>query len=132
MKIVTIPCLQDNFAYLLICKKTKEAAVVDPSEQAPVRKAVEQEAVNLTTILNTHHHWDHVGGNKELKELYPELTIYGHDSDRGRIPEQTEFLKIGDGVRFGEQSGSFLHNPGHTSGAITYVFGKNAFTGMFV
>ena len=86
MKIVTIPCLQDNFAYLLICKKTKEAAVVDPSEQAPVLKAVEQEGVELTTILNTHHHWDHVGGNKELKELYPELTIYGHDSDRGRIP----------------------------------------------
>ena len=129
MKIVTIPCLQDNFAYLLICKKTKEAAVVDPSEQAPVRKAVEQEGVKLTTILNTHHHWDHVGGNKELKSLYPELIIYGHNSDRGRIPEQTEFLKNGDGVRFGEQSGSFLHNPGHTSGAITYVFGKTAFTG---
>ena len=129
MKIVTIPCLQDNFAYLLICKKTKEAAIVDPSEHVPVRKAVEQEGVKLTTILNTHHHWDHVGGNKELKALYPELKIYGHDSDRGRIPEQTEFLKNGDVVSFGEQSGSFLHNPGHTSGAITYVFGKTAFTG---
>ena len=129
MKIVTIPCLKDNFAYLLICKKTNEAAVVDPSEQAPVRKAVEQGGVKLTTILNTHHHWDHVGGNKELKALYPELTIYGHYSDRGRFPEQTEFLKNGDGVRFGEKSGSFLHNPGHTSGAITYVFGKTAFTG---
>ena len=129
MKIVTIPCLKDNFAYLLICKKTKEAAIVDPSEQAPVRKVVEQEGVKLTTILNTHHHWDHVGGNKELNELYPELKIYGHYSDRGRIPEQTEFLKNEDRVRFGEQSGSFLHNPGHTTGAITYVFGKTAFTG---
>ena len=83
----------------------------------------------MTTILNTHHHWDHVGGNKELKSDYPDLKIYGHSSDRGRIPEQTEFLEDGDQVMFGEQLGSFLHNPGHTSGAITYLFGGVAFTG---
>jgi len=129
MEIVTIPCLQDNFTYLLICPKTGEAGVVDPSEADPVRKEIKRQNVKLTAILNTHHHWDHVGGNKELKGDYSELKIYGHASDRGRIPEQTEFLKNGDGVRFGEQSGSFLHNPGHTSGAITYVFGKTAFTG---
>ena len=129
MKIVTIPCLQDNFAYLLICETTQDAAVVDPSEAAPVFKEVEKLGVKLTTILNTHHHWDHVDGNHNLKAKYPELIIYGHESDRGRIPEQTEFLKNGDAVNFGEQSGTFLYNPGHTSGAITYVFGKSAFTG---
>ena len=129
MEIVTIPCLKDNFAYLLICQKTGEAAVVDPSEADPVRKEINHNNVKLTTILNTHHHWDHVGGNNELKSDYPELKIYGHSSDRGRIPDQTEFLEDGDNVMFGEQSGSFLFNPGHTSGAITYLFGKNAFTG---
>ena len=129
MEIVTIPCLQDNFAYLLICPKTGEAAVVDPSEADPVRKEIKRQNVKLTAILNTHHHWDHVGGNKELKADCPDLKIYGHASDRGRIPEQTEFLEDGDQVLFGEQSGSFLHNPGHTSGAITYLFGKTAFTG---
>ena len=129
MKIVTIPCLQDNFAYLLICTKTYEAAVVDPSEADPVRKELNRQKVKLTTILNTHHHWDHVGGNKELKSNFPQLKIYGHFSDRGRIPEQTEFLEDGDQVFFGKQSGSFLFNPGHTSGAITYLFGKTAFTG---
>ena len=72
MEIVTIPCLQDNFAYLLICTKTMEAAIVDPSEATPVQNAVEQHGVELTSILNTHHHWDHVGGNKELKVKYPE------------------------------------------------------------
>ena len=122
MEIVTIPCLQDNFAYLLICPKTGEAAVVDPSEADPVRKEIKRQNVKLTAILNTHHHWDHVGGNKELKADCPYLKIYGHASDRGRIPEQTEYLEDGDKVLFGEQSGSFLHNPGHTSGAITYLF----------
>ena len=42
MEIVTIPCLEDNFAYLLICPKTQQAAVVDPSEAAPVQKEIEQ------------------------------------------------------------------------------------------
>ncbi len=129
MEIVTIPCLQDNFAYLLICQKTGEAAIVDPSEADPVKKEINYQNVKLTTILNTHHHWDHVGGNKELKSDFPDLKIYGHSSDRGRIPEQTEFLEDGDHVMFGEQSGSFLYNPGHTLGAITYLFGEAAFTG---
>ena len=129
MEIVTIPCLQDNFAYLLICPNTGEAAVIDPSEADPVRKELNRQNVKLTAILNTHHHWDHVGGNKELKCDFPELKIYGHFSDRGRIPEQTQFLEDGDQVIFGKQTGSFLHNPGHTSGAITYLFGKTAFTG---
>ena len=114
---------------MLICPITGDAAVVDPSEADPVRKEIKRQNVKLTAILNTHHHWDHVGGNKELKADCPDLKIYGHSSDRGRIPEQTEFQKEGDQVQFGEQSGSFLHNPGHTSGAITYLFGKTAFTG---
>ena len=129
VKIITIPCLQDNFAYLVVCKKTLQAAVVDPSESGPVLNEVERQNLKLTAILNTHHHWDHVGGNKDLKSKFPDLIIYGYESDRGRIPEQTEFLKMGDEVRFGEQCGTFLHNPGHTTGAITYVFGEIAFTG---
>ena len=129
MKIVTIPCLRDNFAYLLICDKTQQAAVVDPSGADPVINEIERQGVKLTTILNTHHHWDHVDGNQDLNAKYPQLLIFGHESDRGRIPGQTEFLKRGDEVYFGEQSGIFLHNPGHTSGALTYVFGKTAFTG---
>ena len=75
MEIVTIPCLQDNFAYLLICPKTGDAAVVDPSEADPVRKEIKRQNVKLTAILNTHHHWDHVGGKKELKADCPKLKI---------------------------------------------------------
>ncbi len=129
MEIITIPCLKDNYAYLLICKRSLEAAVVDPSEAIPVKKMVRQKKVRLTTIFNTHHHWDHVGGNKELLSENPELKIFGHASDKGRIPGQNIFLEKGDNVFFGEKKGLFIHNPGHTSGAVTYVFGNNAFTG---
>ncbi len=129
MEIITIPCLKDNFAYLLICKKSLEAAVVDPSEAFPVQKIVKQNGVKLKTILNTHHHWDHVGGNKDLVAANPDLLVFGHESDRGRIPGQNKFLKKGDIISFGEVKGSFIHNPGHTSGAISYIFSKTVFTG---
>ena len=129
MEIITIPCLKDNYAYLLICKRSNEAAVIDPSEAIPVKKMISQKKVKLTTIFNTHHHWDHVGGNKELLSDNPELKIFGHVSDKGRIPGQNIFLEKGDNVYFGEKNGLFIHNPGHTSGAITYIFGKSAFTG---
>ena len=91
MEIVTIPCLQDNFAYLLICPHTGEAAVVDPSEADPVRKEINRQKVKLTTILNTHHHWDHVGGNNALRDDWPGLKIFGHFSDTFWVTFQSLF-----------------------------------------
>ena len=129
MKVIPIPCLNDNFAYLLICPETNEAAVVDPSEYEPVFKEVKNRKVTLTTIFNTHHHWDHVGGNDELSRHFPGIKIHAHVSDRDRVPGQTDFLEDGDFVQFGKQKGNIIHNPGHTSGAITYLFGNMAFTG---
>src|SRR5215216_4685862 len=85
MRIVPIPCLSDNYAYLLVCRETKEAAIVDVSEAGPVLAAIEQgagtqdsrrdlnaqqvsrEDIRLVAILSTHHHPDHVGGNEEVR-----------------------------------------------------------------
>ena len=86
MKVIPIPCLNDNFAYLLICPETNEAAVVDPSEYEPVFKEVKNRKVTLTSIFNTHHHWDHVGGNDELSRHFPGIKIHAHISDRDRVP----------------------------------------------
>ena len=68
MKIEIIKCLKDNYAYLIIDEKNQTACVVDPSEAKPVINFVEKNKINLKYILNTHHHYDHVGGNKELKK----------------------------------------------------------------
>lgn len=129
MQVLVVPCRSDNFAYLLTCPESGETAVVDPTDAAPVIAAIEEHGLTLTTILNTHHHYDHVGGNEELCQRYGKLNVYGYHADRGRIPQQTAFLKDGDPVRFGNQHGSFTHNPGHTTGAVTYYFGDKAFTG---
>lgn len=65
-----VPCLQDNYAYLLHDVDTGTVGVVDPSEAVPVINALQRKNQNLTYILNTHHHYDHTGGNLELKARY--------------------------------------------------------------
>jgi hydroxyacylglutathione hydrolase len=121
MRIVLVPCLKDNYAYLAICEATGTAAVVDPSEAGPVLDAVGREKVSLQTIWNTHHHWDHTGGNKKLLEALPELEVVAHSSDKGRIPGQTTFVDHDDQVTLGEElCATIIHNPGHTTGAISF------------
>jgi hydroxyacylglutathione hydrolase len=128
-EVTPIPCLKDNYAYLLRCPSTGLTGVVDPSEAHPVLKVLRDEGWGLDYIFNTHHHWDHIGGNEELKKQFPNTRIFGHKSDEGRIPGLTDGVQDGQVIRFGALNGFVIHNPGHTTGAITYVFGDAAFTG---
>jgi glyoxylase-like metal-dependent hydrolase (beta-lactamase superfamily II) len=67
---VQVPCLMDNYAYLLHDTASGTTGIVDPSAAGPVVKALTQKGLSLDYILNTHHHWDHTGGNAELKKLF--------------------------------------------------------------
>ena len=68
MKIEIIKCLQDNYSYLIIDEKKKIACVVDPGESQPIINQLENRKIDLKFILNTHHHYDHIGGNIDLKK----------------------------------------------------------------
>ena len=126
MRIITVPCLSDNYAYLI--QEGDSCAVVDPSEAGPVRAALAREGLKLTHILNTHHHGDHTGGNLELKAEFGALVV-GAEKDTHRIPG----IDVGVGEKAGWQFAGLpvtvLEVPGHTLGAITYVIAGNAFTG---
>ncbi|HEX9878849.1 MAG TPA: hydroxyacylglutathione hydrolase [Candidatus Binatia bacterium] len=128
MKVVQVPCLKDNYAYLIICENTNKAAVVDPSESEPVLEKVRREGVDLVAILNTHHHWDHIGGNPGLLEQFS-LEVFGGRVDKDRIHGLTRPLEEGDRVRVGELEAEILFIPGHTRGHIAYVFPKDLFCG---
>lgn len=128
MKIIQVPCLRDNYAYLVVCEKTHKAAIVDPSESEPVIEKVQQEGVNLVAILNTHHHRDHTGGNTGLLEHYS-LEVYGGRVDKDRIPGLTHPLEEGDQLKVGELKAEVLFIPGHTKGHVAYVFPGNVFSG---
>lgn len=134
MRVVPIRCLSDNYAYLLVCRETKHAAVVDASEAGPVLRAVEsgagdsrrdvsasREDVKVVAVLTTHHHHDHVGGNEELVKALGVGRVYAHASDKGRIPAQTEYVEDGDALTLGALRVRVLHVPGHTLGAVAYV-----------
>lgn len=128
MKVTIIPCLSDNYAYLIVDEETGDAAVVDASEAGPVRKAIEREGVRISAILSTHHHYDHVGGNEELAAEYG-VPVYGGQKDEGRLAGLTRPLAHDDTVSVGNAKARVLHIPGHTLGHIAYAFPGHVFTG---
>ena len=73
MRIEIIPCLQDNYSYLIIDESNNFACVVDPSESEPIINFLKNKNIKLKYILNTHHHYDHIGGNQELKKNMGQL-----------------------------------------------------------
>jgi hydroxyacylglutathione hydrolase len=128
--IEVIPCLRDNYAYLLIDRG--EAVVIDPSEYAPVAKAIAQQPVSLKAIWNTHHHWDHVGGNEQLADEFEcEVVASAYDLEKSRVPSQTRAVCDGDTVQVGGAVAKVLETPGHTLGAVCFHFEKESalFTG---
>jgi|TARA_B100001093_G_scaffold362567_1_gene347329 hydroxyacylglutathione hydrolase len=130
MKIQVIPCLQDNYAYIIIDESNKTACVIDPSESEPVINFLEKNNIKLKFILNTHHHYDHVGGNQELKEKY-EAKIIGFKGDKDRIPGIDFLVNDQENWKQGNFEAKIIHIPGHTLGHICFYFYKenSAFTG---
>lgn len=122
MDVIRIPALSDNYIFLLHDPPTRSAAVVDPAEARPILRQLQQLGAELVAIFNTHHHRDHVGGNRPLLAPYPNAIVYGGATDRGRIPGQQVELAAGDTVSFAGHTAQILFVPGHTSGHIAYHF----------
>ena len=130
MNVEIIKCLKDNYSYLVIDEKNQSACVIDPSEAKPIINFIEKNKIHLKFILNTHHHYDHVGGNKELKKKY-NTKIIGFEEDKNRIPDIDICLKDRDVWRNNNFEFKIFHIPGHTLGHICFNFFKEKllFTG---
>lgn len=138
MHIQSIPMWvgsSNNYAYLVVDDKSKDAVIIDPAnppEVAPVLKeAIQAGKINLTAIVNTHHHWDHAGGNKKLlAELdNPKIDIIGGKDCEGvtKTPSHNEIFKLGS------ISVKGIHTPCHTQDSICFYMedggDKAVFTG---
>ena len=126
MRIEIISCLQDNYSYLIIDETNNNACVVDPGEAKPIINFLENKDLKLKYILNTHHHFDHIGGNKELKKKYKSIVI-GYKNDAHRIPEIDILVEDGQIWKKDNFEAKIFHIPGHTSGHICFHFYKNNF-----
>lgn len=129
MEIHIVPCLSDNYAYILV--HAGAAVVVDPSEAAPVLDALSKLEVSLVGVWATHHHHDHVGGIPELvrENAGLEVIASAYDSTRTRVPGQTRAVDEGEPIWFGSHRVRVMEVPGHTLGAIAFLVDGALFSG---
>ncbi|WP_371226035.1 hydroxyacylglutathione hydrolase [Roseovarius sp. 2305UL8-3] len=121
LEILTIPCLSDNYAYLLHDPASGETAVIDAPEAGPILDALETRGWTLSHILLTHHHYDHVDGVPALLEKYPAKVI-GAAADAHRLPPLHMAVSEGDNVQIGPETGTVIDVSGHTLGHIAFHF----------
>ena len=120
-EIVTIPCLKDNYAYLLHDPATGATAVVDVPEAPPIQAALADRGWTLSDIVLTHHHWDHVDGVEALREATG-AKVWGASADAHRLPPLDRALAEGDTVTIGGLTGHVIDVPGHTVGHVALHF----------
>src|SRR5579864_3663496 len=120
-EIRSFTCLSDNFGYLIHDPETRATASIDAPEAAPIIRALEKENWQLTDILVTHHHHDHVGGIAALKEKYGCRVVGPHDKS-AKIANVDLRVGQGDVVKVGGLLGRVLETPGHTLDHVSYVF----------
>ena len=130
MRVEIIPCLQDNYSYLIIDENNNSACVVDPGEAKPIVDYLKNKNIKLRYILNTHHHFDHIGGNEYLKKKFGSIVV-GFKKDINRIPELDVLLEDNQIWKAENFEAKIIHIPGHTSGHICFHFfqEKLVFTG---
>jgi hydroxyacylglutathione hydrolase len=119
LEVVQIPCLRDNYGYLLHHPATGETAAMDTPDAGPYQTELQRRGWTLTHIFNTHHHHDHTGGNMALKTS-TRVRVYGPATEL--IPGRDVALQGGDQIAFGTARVQILNVGGHTKGHIAYYF----------
>lgn len=130
LELVTIPCLSDNYAFLLHDAKSGKTALIDAPETLPIEDELEQRGWTLSEIWLTHHHWDHIDGVADLVAATGARVI-GAEADAHRLPPLDQALIPGTGFDFAGHEVQVLDVPGHTIGHIAFYVptARAAFTG---
>ncbi len=121
LELVTVPCLSDNYAYLLHDPASGETALVDVPEAAPILAALSARGWTLSQIWLTHHHADHVQGLAEVLATHP-ARVSGGKADAHRLPPLDVALEEGDTLTLGDETGTVLDVSGHTIGHLAFHF----------
>jgi hydroxyacylglutathione hydrolase len=120
LELITVPCLADNYAYLIHDARSGQTAIVDVPEVGPILAALSANQWRLTDILITHHHDDHIQGVDFLRDRTG-ARVHGAAADAHRLPRLDEALREGSQFRIGSEDVRVVEVPGHTVGHIAYV-----------
>ena len=123
LTLVTVPCLQDNYAFLLHNEATGETALVDAPEAAPIRAELDRRGWTLSDILLTHHHGDHIDGVAELRRG---ARVIGNAADRQRLPPLDLEVRTGGPIEVCGETVDVIDTPGHTVGHVSFHFPRSA------
>jgi hydroxyacylglutathione hydrolase len=121
LELVTVPCLSDNYAFLIHDPATGATAVVDVPDAASIRAALDARGWRLSDILITHHHADHIQGVPDLRAATG-ARVTGAAADAHRLPPLDHAVAEGDRVTVGSEAGRVLDVSGHTIGHVAYHF----------
>lgn len=119
VELVTIPCLSDNYSFLIHDEESGETAVIDVPEAAPIKAVLEVRGWILSHVLLTHHHWDHIDGLPDLVADHP-AAVFGAAADAHRLPPLDQELADGDTFQFGSETVHVMDVSGHTLGHIAF------------
>ncbi|NRA98336.1 MAG: hydroxyacylglutathione hydrolase [Rhodobacteraceae bacterium] len=130
-EIVTVPCLSDNYAFILHETGSGLTAVIDAPDAAPIIAELGLRDWVLDEIWLTHHHDDHIQGVDDLKAAYPNATITGGAADAHRLPALDRAVDDGDAFDFAGSEVTVMDVSGHTVGHIAFYVAdaRGAFTG---
>jgi hydroxyacylglutathione hydrolase len=134
VEVAMVPCLSDNYGFLLYHKASGKTAAVDTPDASKLLNALAERPgwAPLDAIFNTHHHADHCGGNIELKEAFPACQVYGPVGEREKISGGVDVaVGGGDSFEWGGQTVQVIDVGGHTKGHVAYYLSKDraAFVG---
>jgi hydroxyacylglutathione hydrolase len=127
LELVTVPCLADNYAYLIHDPDSTQTAVIDVPEPGPILAALEAHQWRLTDILITHHHDDHIQGVDALR-AQTRARVHGAAADAHRLPRLDQTLAEGSSFHIGATEVRVIEVPGHTIGHIAFLMPGLAFT----
>jgi hydroxyacylglutathione hydrolase len=125
LSLVTIPCLKDNYAYLLHDEAKDETVLIDAPEAGPILAELKKRGWSLDAIWLTHHHWDHIDAVAPIVEA-TSAAVLGAAADAHRLPPLTRELVEGDTIQIGSELAHVIDVSGHTLGHIAFYLPTSA------
>eukprot|EP00386_Alphamonas_edax_P002587 GDKI01007765.1.p1 GENE.GDKI01007765.1~~GDKI01007765.1.p1 ORF type:complete len:339 (-),score=100.39 GDKI01007765.1:24-1040(-) len=119
VEVHQVPLFKDNYCYVIVHTHTKQCMVVDPAEPQKVLAYCTANGYTIMRVLTTHKHWDHAGGNEEMKQLVPECEVFGGATES--VPACTHSVGDGDVFMFHDTQVKVMTTPCHTSGHVLYL-----------